>query len=45
MKTTYDQVVDNIRFALDNAQTKYIPDPAMVDGMTDAAIELLEPFP
>jgi hypothetical protein len=38
---TYDRVVENIAFAFDQAQFKYIPDPAMVDGLTHAAIGLL----
>jgi hypothetical protein len=38
---TYDRVVENIAFAFDQAQTKYIPDPVMVDGITDAAMGLL----
>jgi hypothetical protein len=41
---TYNRVVENIHFALDQAQFKYIPDPVMVDGITDAFIGLLEPF-
>ena len=41
---TYDRVVENIAFAFDQAQTKYIPDPAMVDAITDAFIDLLKPF-